>query len=72
MDDPTWWCLRLIGRLAPGVTRTQAVAQLQPIFQAAAYIGLGTPGWGKKAGAELVDAKDSRDTRRCTASLCAC
>jgi len=41
--DPTWWCLRLIGRLAPGVTRAQAVARLQPIFQSAARIGLGNP-----------------------------
>lgn len=39
--DPTWWCLRLIGRLAPGVSRAQAIAALQPIFQSAARIGLG-------------------------------
>jgi predicted permease len=41
--DPKWWCLRLLGRLAPGVTRTQAVARLQPLFQHAARIGLGNP-----------------------------
>jgi MacB-like protein len=41
--NSTWWCLRLIGRLAPGVTRAQAVAQLQPVFQRAAYVGLGMP-----------------------------
>jgi hypothetical protein len=40
--NSTWWCLRLIGRLAPGVTRAHALAQLQPEFQRAAYIGLGT------------------------------
>ena len=45
---PTWWCLRLLGRLAPGVTRTQAAAQLQPIFQNAAFIGLSTPQPGEK------------------------
>jgi predicted permease len=39
--DSTWWCLRLIGRLAPGVSRAQALARLQPVFQTAAYIGLG-------------------------------
>jgi predicted permease len=39
--DPTWWCLQLIGRLGPGVTRAQAVGQLQPVFQTAAYEGLG-------------------------------
>src|SRR5579862_8317273 len=43
INNPKWWCLRLIGRLAPGTTRAQAVAQLQPGFQIAAYTGLGTP-----------------------------
>ena len=38
--DPTWWCLQLIGRLAPGVTKSQAVARMQPTFQAAAYWAL--------------------------------
>ncbi len=46
--NPTWWCLRMIGRIAPGVTRTQALAQLQPVFQTAAYIGLGSPKSGEK------------------------
>ena len=46
--NQTWWCLRMIGRLAPGVTRTQALVQLQPLFQAAAYIGLGSPKSGEK------------------------
>lgn len=41
--DPKWWCLRLIGRLAPGVSKAQAAEQLQPLFQTAAYIGLGSP-----------------------------
>ncbi len=45
---PTWWCLRLMGRLAPGVNQAQAVAQLEPAFQAAAYIGLGNPQPGEK------------------------
>jgi predicted permease len=45
---PTWWCLRLMGRLAPGVNQAQAVAQLEPAFQAAAYIGLGNPKPGEK------------------------
>jgi predicted permease len=39
--NQTWWCMRMIGRLAPGVSRTQAQAQLQPLFQTAAYVGLG-------------------------------
>ena len=46
--NSTWWCLRLIGRLAPGVSRTQAVEQLQPIFQSSAYVGLGSPMEGEK------------------------
>ena len=56
--NSTWWCLRLVGRLAPGVTRAQAVAQLQPVFQRAAYIGLGTPMGGEKPPVlSLADAK---------------
>ena len=46
--NPKWWCLRLIGRVAPGVTKTQAVAQLQPVFQSAAYVGLGSRPSGEK------------------------
>ena len=46
--DPTWWCLRLIARLAPGVSRQQAIARLQPLFQRAARIGLGEPMPGER------------------------
>jgi len=46
--NPTWWCLRLLGRLAPGVNQAQAVAQLEPAFQTAAYVGLGNPQPGEK------------------------
>jgi predicted permease len=56
--NPSWWCLRLIGRLTPGVTRAQAVAQLQPLFQRAAYVGLGKPMEGEKPPIlSLADAK---------------
>jgi predicted permease len=41
--NQTWWCLRLIARAGPGKSRVQAVAELQPVFQRAAYAGLGTP-----------------------------
>jgi predicted permease len=40
---PKWWCIQLIGRLVPGVTESQALAKLDPVFQGAALIGLGTP-----------------------------
>jgi predicted permease len=40
---PTWWSIQLIGRLVPGVTESQALAKLDPVFQSAALIGLGTP-----------------------------
>jgi predicted permease len=40
---PKWWCLKLIGRLQAGVTKAQAMAKLDPVFQQAARIGLGTP-----------------------------
>ncbi len=57
--NPTWWCMRLIARLAPGATRTQALAQLQPVFQTAAFVGLGgSPMAGEKAPVlSLADAK---------------
>ena len=58
MANATWWCLRLIGRLRPGVTKAQAVAEMQPVFQAAAYTGLGSPAPGeKKPVLSLADAK---------------
>jgi predicted permease len=41
--SPKWWCIQLIGRLVPGVTESRALAKLDPIFQSAALIGLGTP-----------------------------
>src|SRR5215472_4607075 len=41
--SPKWWCIQLIGRLVPGVTESQALAKLDPVFQSAALIGLGTP-----------------------------
>jgi predicted permease len=46
--NPTWWCLRMLGRLATGVTKEQAAAQLQSVFQSAAYVGLGNPEPGEK------------------------
>jgi predicted permease len=56
--NPTWWCLRLIGRLAPGVSKAQAAARLQPLFQTASYIGLGSPEPGEKRPTlSLLDAK---------------
>jgi predicted permease len=57
--NSTWWCMRLIGRLAPGMSRTQALAQLQPLFQSAAYVGLGgAPMQGEKPPVlSLEDAK---------------
>src|SRR5215470_10858951 len=41
--SPKWWCIQLIGRLVPGVTESRALAKLDPVFQSAAFIGLGTP-----------------------------
>ena len=56
--NSTWWCLRLVGRLAPGVSKTQAVEQLQPIFQSSAYVGLGSPMEGEKPPVlSFADAK---------------
>ena len=58
ITNQTWWCIRLIGRLAPGVSKAQAVAQLQSAFQTAAYVGLGNPQPGeRKPTLSLIDAK---------------
>jgi predicted permease len=58
MENPTWWCLRLIGRLSPDVTKAQAAAQLEPVFQQAAYTGLGSPQPREsKPVLRVVDAK---------------
>ena len=57
--DSTWWCLRLIGRLAPGISRKQAIAQLQTVFQHASRIGLGDPMPGERPVVlSLADAKN--------------
>jgi predicted permease len=45
---PNWWCLRMLARLAPGVSREQAAARLQGTFKAAAYVGIGSPMAGEK------------------------
>jgi hypothetical protein len=44
--SPNWWCLRLIARLARGLSAQQAVAEATPGFQAAAYASLGKPDAG--------------------------
>ncbi len=59
ITNQTWWCLRLIGRIAPGMTKAQAIAQLQPLFQTAAYAGLGSPMQGEKPPVlSFADAKN--------------
>ena len=40
---PTWWCLEMIGRLAPRVSSSQALAEVTPRFQRVAYTGLSAP-----------------------------
>jgi predicted permease len=37
--SPNWWFLMTIGRLAKGVSETEALAKVQPIFQQAAFSG---------------------------------
>jgi len=41
--SPDWWCLRLLARLAPGVTAEQAIAAVTPAFRATAFADLRTP-----------------------------
>jgi len=40
---PKWWCLELIARLNPGVRPETAAAELNPVFGAGAYVGIGEP-----------------------------
>jgi predicted permease len=56
--NPTWWCLRLLGRLAPNTGKAQALAQLQNAFQTAAYIGLGSPQPGEQR--PVMSLEDAR------------
>jgi hypothetical protein len=59
IHNPTWWCMHLIGRLSPGVNKSQARAEMQPVFQAAAYIGLHGPMQGEKAPVLSLEAAKS-------------
>jgi len=43
LQQPKWWCLKMLARLAPGVSREQAAARLQGTFRTATYVGLGAP-----------------------------
>jgi predicted permease len=46
--SPDWWFLMVIGRLAPAITEQQALAQVQPVFRAAAYGNAGGPRAGEE------------------------
>ena len=48
LTDPLAWTQRLMVRTVPGVSREQALAQMQALFEQAAYIGLPA----KKSGEE--------------------
>jgi len=41
--SPDWWFLMMIGRLRPGVSKEQALAQLQPVYQSVTYLGTSGP-----------------------------
>jgi predicted permease len=43
-----WWCLRILARLAPGISQKQALAQTQTVLAQAAFLGLGQPHPGQK------------------------
>jgi predicted permease len=48
LTKQNFWCMKLMVRTAPGVSREQALARAQTIFQQAAYIGVAA----KRAGGE--------------------
>lgn len=39
LRNPRWWCVKIMARLAPGVTQERALAQVQPTFLRAASEG---------------------------------
>ncbi|HZY63689.1 MAG TPA: ABC transporter permease [Edaphobacter sp.] len=47
-ERPRWWFLRMLARLAPGISREQAAERLQGVFRTATYVGLGSPMQGEK------------------------
>jgi hypothetical protein len=63
-EDSVWWCLTLLARLAPGVTREQVLSKVQPVFQRAAYIA-GSPEKGEQLPVlSFEDAKNFRSDDR--------
>ena len=59
--NPTWWCIRLIARLASGVSRDQALNRVQPAFQQAAFIGINSP--QKDEPLPVLSFEDARNFR---------
>jgi len=45
---PNFWCMRLMARIPAGVSREQALAKAQGIFQQAAYLGIAQKRPGEK------------------------
>ena len=70
---PSYWWIRIMGRLAPGATAAQASASLEPIFQETAREGWRTDRLPDSAPAEIPDdstlaadpgGQGENDTRR--------
>lgn len=40
LTEPRLWTMRMMVRIAPGVSRDQALAQMQPLFERVAYTGI--------------------------------
>lgn len=64
LTKQNFWCMRLMLRTAPGVSREQALARAQAVFERAAYIGVSSKRPGEKPyRLSFTDAKqfDSQD-----------
>ena len=48
LSDPKFWCMKLMVRTASGISREQALARAQAVFERAAYTGVAA----KRAGGE--------------------
>ena len=40
LNSPNWWCIRVMARLVPGMTRERALVEIDPTYQQAALEGV--------------------------------
>jgi ABC-type antimicrobial peptide transport system permease subunit len=69
LTEPRFWCMKLMVRTAPGVSREQALAKAKAVFERTAYIGIPQKRAGDKTyqlsfkKAEQFDGQDDSFAR---------